>query len=155
MYTTKHICAYFDVTHETVKRWTKEFSDYLSPTALPDKGRQRQFTEQDVRVFSLVHGMKKQGLVFEDIHVALASGQRGDLPEEAATELTTIPASGAMGAALAHAQDLQLALNQERTLRIRSEAREDLLKEQLKEAQQEIARLNQLLGAKSNGSNPA
>jgi DNA-binding transcriptional MerR regulator len=79
-YRTSHVCALFDVSYETVRIWTNEFRNFLSPTATPDKHRQRRFTEEDMRVFSLIADMKKQGMTYADIHASLHNGQRGKSP---------------------------------------------------------------------------
>lgn len=79
-YNSRHVSTLFGIANETVRAWSEEFVRYLSTTANPGKGRHRLFTEADMAVFSLVAEMKGQGMTFEDIHVALASGQRGKPP---------------------------------------------------------------------------
>ena len=76
---TSHITALFGISPQTVRNWSEEFARYLSALAAPGRGRNRQFSEDDMRVFSLVAALKKSGATNEDIHLALASGQRGDL----------------------------------------------------------------------------
>ena len=91
IYTTQHICGMFKVSHQTVKNWAKEFAVYLSPTATPEHNRQRVFTEDDIRVFALVHNYRNTGKVFEDAHLALQSGQRGEVPPTAGELVPTTP----------------------------------------------------------------
>lgn len=81
MYKTRDLVALFDVTGETIRTWSMEFAAYLSPTAQPGAGRQRFYTDDDLTVLSLVAAMKAEGKVFDDIHAALKTGQRGDLVE--------------------------------------------------------------------------
>ena len=83
MYTTKDICDKFGVSRETVRQWTNQFSDYLSPTATPEKGRQRNYTDKDLTVFALVSNQKSTGSTTEEISAALAAGQRATPPTEA------------------------------------------------------------------------
>ena len=42
----------FDISHQTVRRWTDEFESYLSTNATPPSGQMRLFTDDDVRVFA-------------------------------------------------------------------------------------------------------
>ncbi|MBZ0285712.1 MAG: MerR family transcriptional regulator [Anaerolineae bacterium] len=79
-YSTAQISRLFNVARETVRKWSVEFSHFLSPNATPGQGRTRQFTESDIAVFALVSEMKAQGKVYDDIHAALGAGQRGEIP---------------------------------------------------------------------------
>ena len=79
-YRTSHICKLFDISYETVRNWTTEFGEYLSPTAIPGKHRKRLYTDLDMRVLSLVAELKKQGMTYEEIHANLKSGERGKPP---------------------------------------------------------------------------
>ena len=81
MYTSTHAATIFNVSNETIRNWAEQFSRYLSFTANPGKGRTRNFTVEDMEILSLIAEMKNKGSTFEDIHVALGVGQRGDAPE--------------------------------------------------------------------------
>jgi DNA-binding transcriptional MerR regulator len=80
MYTSRHVCILYKVTAETVRNWSEEFSEYLSATANPGKGRHRNFTDRDMRVLALIAEMKQQGRTYEDIHMALKAGSLGEPP---------------------------------------------------------------------------
>jgi len=80
METVKDIAVRFNISRETVRIWAKEFASYLSPTANPSKGNQRNFDDEDLSVFALIAEMKGQGNTFEDIHASLQAGQRGHVP---------------------------------------------------------------------------
>lgn len=80
MYTTKDICDRFSISGDTVRLWSKAYAAHLSPTANPQKGRQRNFTDEDLTVFALVSEMKGQGAYTEDINASLGTGARGDAP---------------------------------------------------------------------------
>jgi DNA-binding transcriptional MerR regulator len=86
-YSSKHVELLYGVSHETVRRWTDEFAQYLSHSANPGKGRHRNFNDADMSVLSLVAENKKQGLTFEEIHAALKSGQRGNSPSLPAVDM--------------------------------------------------------------------
>lgn len=83
MYQTKDIIRQFGVSPQTVRTYADEFSRYMSPTANPPAGQQRNFTDEDLAVFALIVQLKRQGATYETIHAALASGQRGDAFQQA------------------------------------------------------------------------
>jgi len=89
MFSVKDLSDLFGVTGQTIRQWSEEFVEYLSPRANPGKHRTRTYNEEDVEVFVLVAQMKEIGNVYEDIHVALASGQRGQLPDLSVIERKT------------------------------------------------------------------
>ena len=91
-FTTQAIAQTFGVSHQTVKNWSDEFVDFLSPTANPGQGRRRLFTPEDLRVFALVHDFHKRGYTYADAKGALGAGQRGDIPDTSATP-PTVPAA--------------------------------------------------------------
>jgi DNA-binding transcriptional MerR regulator len=59
-----------------VKRWAKEFAEYLSLTARPAKGQVRQFSEAALRVLAVVAEHLKLGNDADDVHYALNSGEQ-------------------------------------------------------------------------------
>lgn len=79
-YSSRHTATIFGVALETIRNWADEFQDYLSPTATPGRGKHRMYTFDDLRVFSLVADLKKQGMTYTDIHASLRNGQRGQPP---------------------------------------------------------------------------
>ena len=79
-FTSQQVEQMFSISRETVRTWVGEFSDYLSPTARPPKGRQRHFTEEDLAVFALVAELKEKRWRFADIHPLLHSGERRQPP---------------------------------------------------------------------------
>jgi len=89
-FTTQAVAQTFAVSHQTVKNWSEEFTDFLSPTANPGTGRKRTFTLDDLRVFALIHDFHKRGYTYADAKVALGAGQRGDVPDTSQS-LPTIP----------------------------------------------------------------
>ena len=89
-YSSKHLALLFGVSLETVRNWCDEFSDYLSATANPGKGRHRSFTEEDMGVMSLIAQFKRQGMMYEDIHVSLKSGERGEVPALGLEEINAL-----------------------------------------------------------------
>jgi len=79
-YSSRHTATIFGVALETIRNWADEFQDYLSPTATPGHGKHRMYSFEDLKVFSLVADLKKQGMTYSDIHASLRNGQRGQPP---------------------------------------------------------------------------
>lgn len=109
-YKTRDLQIFFDVTGETIRAWSNEFSPYLSPTATPGENRHRIFSDEDMAVFALIASMKREGKIYADIHAALRAGQRGDLAE-VISETNQIETTTAQ---LALIQQQLLALREER-----------------------------------------
>ena len=76
-FSTPEVAKRFSVSDQTVKNWAAEFGAYLSPTATPEAGKRRAFTEEDVAVFTVVHEMVGRGRDTETAHAALRTGRRG------------------------------------------------------------------------------
>lgn len=89
-WTSTQLEVLFSVSHETIRTWAGEFAQYMSPTANPGKGRHRRFSEDDISVLSLVAQMKRDGITFEEIHVALQAGERGLVPDVAKEEIAAL-----------------------------------------------------------------
>ena len=69
-----------DTTSPTLRRWSQDFSDYLSADANPGKGITRRYNNDDARVLALVAAMRQDNQTIEAIHAALAAGDRGQWP---------------------------------------------------------------------------
>lgn len=79
MFTNKYIADKYGVSREAARQWANQFADYLSPTATPEQGRQRNYSIDDLKVFALIADMKAAGKHTPEIHAALAAGQRGEI----------------------------------------------------------------------------
>jgi DNA-binding transcriptional MerR regulator len=151
MYQTKDVCDAFDISRQTVRIWTTEFAEFLSPSATPEKGQQRNFSDDDMAVFALVHEVKQRGGTYENVHLQLKNGQRGALPssnklmpQEPDTHLAPLRGeitrlSNLLQQAMTERDDLRITAAQEKALRQRSD-------EQLAQAQRKVDELNQEIG---------
>lgn len=74
MATVSEVARLLGVEPGKVKRWAKQFAEYMSLTARPAKGRERQFTEADLRVLAVVAEHLEFGNDEGDVHYALNSG---------------------------------------------------------------------------------
>ena len=144
MDTVKDIATRFNVSRETARIWAKEFARYLSPGANPAKGNQRNFGLDDLPIFALIADMKEQGNTYEDIHVALQSGQRGAVP------LTSPPTVGDGKISLSSLQrDISFTRAERddyQARMLKAEGAADELREQVQAKDTEIARLNREIG---------
>ena len=76
MATVSEVARIIGVESGKVKRWAKDFAEYLSLTAQPGKGRERQFTESDLRVLAVVAEHLELGNDADDVHYALNTGEQ-------------------------------------------------------------------------------
>ncbi len=100
-----------DVSGDTLRRWTKEYRDFLSPSATPPKGQPRIMSEHDQRVLHMVKSLRDAGQDREAIITTLHREQedgwaglpsvpdgwqspaiRADVAASRATELATVAA---------------------------------------------------------------
>lgn len=135
MYTTRHLCDLFGVSHQTIKNWGGEFAAYLSPTATPPPGSARRFSESDLAVLALVAELKRAGATYEHIHAALRAGQRGEKPSSLAAS------DSALLVLRQRVVELEAALRNSQSETQRQAGMIDLLKQQLSEAQRRIIEL--------------
>jgi len=80
MATVSEVAEFLGVNRDKVKRWTKEFAEYLSLTAQSAKGKERQFGEADLRVLAVVAEHLELGNDADDVHFALNSEQQYSEP---------------------------------------------------------------------------
>ena len=76
MYNVTQAACHAGVSGTTIRGWTREYSEYLSPAANPPAGQPRQFVEDDLRVFATVATLRAQLVTTEGIRAALDAGQR-------------------------------------------------------------------------------
>jgi DNA-binding transcriptional MerR regulator len=90
---SKQVADIFGFAESTVRNWSEEFAEYLSPTATPGNRKKRDFMPEDLAVFALVSELKQKKATYEDIHIALKMGQRGTPPEISEDRLKLISAN--------------------------------------------------------------
>lgn len=78
MASVSQVARLLGVEREKVRAWSKEFAEYLSLTAQPAKGQERQYSEADMRVLAVVAEHLELGNEGEDVHYALNSGRQYD-----------------------------------------------------------------------------
>lgn len=80
----------FGLSHETIRRYSLDFLEFLSEGANPEEGKHRAYDESDLRVFALIASMKTANHSNEDIKATLKAGLEGRLSEVGATLSPTI-----------------------------------------------------------------
>lgn len=76
MYTVTQAARSANVSTTSIRNWSKLYADYLSPSANPPPGIQREFTPADLSVFSTVAVLRSQLVEPDQIRAALDEGQR-------------------------------------------------------------------------------
>lgn len=142
---TKHISRLFDISRETVRVWAREFEQYLSPSARPEKGQKRVYTDADLEVFALVAEQKNAGLTFEQIHPMLQSGERGHAPDP---ELAMVASTETQKVVTLTRRVMQLEreLNEANSDRSMQAGQITELRQQLASAREEVRQLNREIG---------
>jgi len=77
---TSDLVRQFGVSDTTIRRWTTEFSDYLSDEATKKDHRNRSYTSADFLVLATIRELSKEGLGLNSIREKLDSGYRVDEP---------------------------------------------------------------------------
>jgi DNA-binding transcriptional MerR regulator len=153
MYTSATLTALYGISRETVRVWVNEFREYLSPGATPSAGRQRIFSDGDMKVFALIHEMKGRGALYEDIHLALKNGQRGDLPstlyslaQGGTTDNRSLSLRKELEQANTKIETLETALTTYAQSDQRQKAQIELLERQIETLQTKVDNLNREIG---------
>lgn len=71
--TPQVVAAELDVSSATLRRWSEEFADYLSPEAGPTKGRShRRYTDDDIATLGVVKELMNNGMTYTQVRKQLA-----------------------------------------------------------------------------------
>src|SRR5215208_1489601 len=96
------VVTMLNMPESTLRKYARDYSEYLSPAGTGGAGRHRDYTEHDIRVLKLIRDMKLQNVSNEDIDVTLRSLQAGGWDRLSALDESAkaiIPAPGALIAA--------------------------------------------------------
>lgn len=92
----------------TLKNWSKMYAPFLSDTATPkDSGHHRAYSLDDIRVFTKVIELTKQGMSHDSAYVTIANGARGELPPAYADYSLVIESKDQLVLLQAHVRDLE------------------------------------------------
>lgn len=135
-FSPQELATLLQQSRENIRLWSIEFAPHLSQSAAPrEKGKHRSYTDTDVSVLALVADYTNRNISFSEIHKALDDNER------------MMPAVALVnGVDPDKALALQARITDLETRIAVRDGQVDLLKEQLRDANAEIARLNRLLG---------
>jgi len=80
MITPKEASKSLTIPSSTLRRWSKEFSDHLSPH---EKGKHRSYTTTDLHTLSKIRDLLNDGLKYDDIHKRLDAIEKPSEKESA------------------------------------------------------------------------
>lgn len=142
---TNEVARLLGVSDSTVKLWSREFADYLTPPAQGGYGRSRNFSELDARILAKIGELKSALTLAEDIHFTLSSMKAGDW-----AALPDLP-TGSQDNGEQEAEEARLDLEHRRLLQekvdnmgeqlARVEADRDRLHQELAQAKETIGEL--------------
>ena len=73
---TGELARWLNISVSSVKTWSREFGEFLSPAAQGgDNSARRYFDEQDARVLAFVADLRDKNIPWEDIHATLKTLQ--------------------------------------------------------------------------------
>lgn len=118
------VARLLQTSKSSVRTWSTEFSEYLSPTASPQFGEIRDYQDTDVAVLYLVKQLRDQQVPYADIHESLRQGAAKDVvvPERAIPDVRSKissnevqwPNGEGLERILLHVQTLTVLLSGER-----------------------------------------
>ncbi len=76
MLTVKEAAEYLGKHPNTIRQWTKDYAEFLSPAALPAPGKERRFASDDMATFWTVAVLKSEGNHKNAVVESLATGLR-------------------------------------------------------------------------------
>jgi|GEM_PF-3043184 len=78
-YRNEDLREMFGISHETVRKYTIDFQQFLSSGANPKENKHRVYDESDLRVFAVIVSMKNSNHSDDDIKATLKAGAGGSL----------------------------------------------------------------------------
>ena len=86
------VASELDISSATLRRWSDEFTDFLSLGAGAGKGRgHRRYTDQDVATLTLIKDLMNNGLTYEQVRLRLNGGTGNGMSD---AEIIHEPAGG-------------------------------------------------------------
>ena len=74
----QEVAARLEVSPSTLRRWSDEFSEFLSPEADSSEGKQhRRYSDEDLATFMSIKGLMTDGLTYDQVRQRLVEQQPG------------------------------------------------------------------------------
>lgn len=110
------VASRLDVSASTLHRWTDEFAEFLSPTAVSaDKKQSREYTDEDLASLITIKGLMAEGLSYDQVREHLSKLETGTGDGSGGTvssepSLALVPAVAFMTDTLQNVADSQKAV---------------------------------------------
>jgi DNA-binding transcriptional MerR regulator len=89
----QEVAARLEVSPSTLRRWSDEFTEFLSPDAHSAEGKQhRRYSDEDLATFITVKGLMADGLTYDQVREQLSEMQAGRKPDGPGSMIATDPA---------------------------------------------------------------
>ncbi len=144
MYTPKQVGNRLGLSGTTIRNYSRQWSDYLSPSANPEAGQARIYTEDDLAVITTIAALRENQVTTDQIRAALDQGQRlepvrpvEEPPADRAGDGSTVEAAVDQARAAVNAAESAIAIYQDRVTAV--EARNQELTDRLIEAESRAA----------------
>lgn len=76
MFTPKQVADSLNLSSTTIRNYSRLWADYLSPSANPQAGQGRIYTEDDLAVMATIAALRDSQATTDQIRAALDAGQR-------------------------------------------------------------------------------
>ena len=136
----RHIQNLFNISAPTVRTWSDEFSDYLSPSANPPANKTRYFTDTDIQVFATIARLRDERRTTDEIKEHLDRGILDNLPVELPKDLLSIVSSDAGLQLVREIETMKQEID-----KLKNDDEKIRLAEEVKQLNREIGRLELLL----------
>ena len=74
----QEVAARLEVSPSTLRRWSDEFSEFLSPEADSSEGKQhRRYSDEDLATFMSIKGLMTDGLTYDQVRQRLVEQRPG------------------------------------------------------------------------------
>ena len=76
MFTPKQVADSLNLSSTTIRNYSRLWSEYLSPSANPEAGQSRLYTEDDLAVMATIATLRDRQATADQVREALDAGQR-------------------------------------------------------------------------------
>jgi len=86
----QEVAARLEVSPSTLRRWSEEFAEFLSPEADSSEGKQhRRYSDEDMATLITVKGLMTDGLTYDQVREQLGDQDSGGAPDGPGSMVTT------------------------------------------------------------------
>jgi DNA-binding transcriptional MerR regulator len=86
----QEVAARLEVSPSTLRRWSEEFAEFLSPQADSSEDKQhRRYSDEDLAALITVKGLMADGLTYDQVREQLSDQQTGGTPDGPGSMVTT------------------------------------------------------------------